>query len=472
MAQIARDPNARPDYKTTMELGTVLPQTAEVIDGHLHIGGVDTVELAKGFGTALYVMDEEHIRAQLRNYLEWTRYHWKDVDVVYAGKAFICKAMCRLVAEEGCYLDVSSGGELAIALAAGFPAERVVAHGNNKTVRELTEAVDAGVGRIVVDSFDELERVSQIAVENGRPAGAGGVAATTPPPVANQGRSQPVLIRVTPGVVADTHEYIQTAAEDSKFGFGLRDGLALQAVKQALALPGIELKGLHMHIGSQIFALNSYAKAIEVIVHFMDEIRRETGFTVSELDTGGGLGIAYGVPDEPASIKDFGKVVVDDIKEHCEQHGLPVPRILVEPGRSIVANAGVTLYSVGTVKQIPGVRTYVAVDGGMTDNIRTALYGARYEPTIANKADRPRDTVVTIAGKHCESGDVIVVDTPLQETAVGDILCVFATGAYCQSMASNYNKQVRPGVVFVRDGQARLVLRRESYDDLMRCDLE
>jgi diaminopimelate decarboxylase len=524
MAQIARDPNAQPDYKTTMELGTVLPQTAEVIDGHLHIGGVDTVRLAEDFGTALYVMDEEHIRAQLRNYLEWTRYHWKDVDVVYAGKAFICKAMCRLVDEEGCYLDVSSGGELAIALAAGFPAERVVAHGNNKTVRELTEAVDAGVGRIVVDSFDELARVSQIAVERGWGAAAGAAtdaadaaagiaapttagaagaaplsaaaapsaaaattptatppsapptaatsAAPTPPAPAASPRRQPVLIRVTPGVVADTHEYIQTAAEDSKFGFGLRDGLAMQAVKQALALPGIELKGLHMHIGSQIFALNSYAKAIEVIVHFMDDIRRETGFVVSELDTGGGLGIAYGVPDEPSSIKDFGKVVVDDIKEHCEQHGLPVPRILVEPGRSIVANAGVTLYSVGTVKQIPGVRTFVAVDGGMTDNIRTALYGAHYEPTIANKADRPRDTVVTIAGKHCESGDVIVVDTPLQETAVGDILCVFATGAYCQSMSSNYNKQVRPGVVFVRDGQARLVLRRESYDDLMRCDME
>ncbi len=451
MANIACDPNARPDFKTTMELGAVLPQSAEVKDGELYIGGVNTIDLAREYGTALYVMDEQQIRDQLRNYLKWTRYHWKDVDVVYAGKAFICKAMCKLVAEEGCHLDVSSGGELAIALAADFPAERVVAHGNNKTMQELTEAITAGVGRIVVDSFDELSRIDSIARD--------------------LGKVQPILIRITPGVVADTHAYITTGSEDSKFGFGLRDGLAFKAVETALDLPGIELKGLHMHIGSQIFVLNSYAKAIEVIVHFMDEIREKTGFVISELDTGGGLGIAYGVPDEPSTIKDYGKVIVDDIKEHCEAHSLPVPRILVEPGRSIVANAGVTLYTVGTVKHIPNVRTYVAVDGGMTDNIRTALYDAHYEPVIANKSDKPRDTVVTIAGKHCESGDVIVVDTPLQSAEPGDILCVFATGAYCQSMASNYNKQVRPGVVFVNNGEARLVVRRETYEDLMRCDV-
>jgi diaminopimelate decarboxylase len=452
MAHIARDPNVKPDNKTTMELGAVLPKTAEVKAGHLWIGGVDTVDVALEYGTALYVMDEDHIRTQLRNYLEWTRYHWKDVDVVFAGKAFICKAMCKLVAEEGCYLDVSSGGELAIALAAGFPAEHIVSHGNNKTMRELTEAIEAGVGRIVVDSFEELARIDRLALE--------------------RNVKQAVLIRVTPGIVADTHEYIQTGSEDSKFGFGLRDGLALKAVEEAVQLPGIDLKGLHMHIGSQIFALNSYAKAIEVIVHFMDEIRAKTGCTVTELDTGGGLGIAYGVPDEPSSIKEFGKVIVDDIKEHCEDHALPVPHIMVEPGRSIVANAGVTLYTVGTIKHIPNVRTWVAVDGGMTDNIRTALYDAHYEPIIANKADQPRDTVVTVAGKHCESGDVIVVDTPLQTAENGDILCVFATGAYCQTMASNYNKQVRPGVVFVRDGKARLVVRRETYDDLMRCDVD
>ena len=452
MVQIAHNPDVQPDYKTTMELGAVLPLTAEVRDDHLWIGGIDMVELTREFGTALYVMDEEHIRNQLRNYLEWTRYHWKDVDVVYAGKAFICKAMCRLVAEEGCYLDVSSGGEFAIALASGFPTDKIISHGNNKTINELTEAIEAGVGRIVVDSFEELERIDRIARQ--------------------RKIKQAVLIRVTPGIVADTHEYIQTGTEDSKFGFGLLGGLALEAVKKAISLEAIDFKGLHMHIGSQIFALNSYAKAIEVIVHFMDEIRAETGCVVVELDTGGGLGIAYGVPDEPSTIKQFGKVIVDDIKEHCEQHDLPVPHIMVEPGRSIVANAGVTLYTVGTIKHIPNIRTYVAIDGGMTDNIRTALYNAHFEPTIANKAGRLRDTIVTIAGKHCESGDVIVVDTPLQKATNGDVLCVFATGAYCQSMASNYNKQVRPGVVFVSDGRARLVVRRETYEDLMRCDVE
>lgn len=440
-----------PDFKTTEDLGAVLPCTAEVKDDHLFIGGVDMVELARKEGTALYVMDEYHIRKQLRDYLEWTRYHWKNVDVIFAGKAFMTVAMCKIVEEEGCCLDVSSGGELAFAKAAGFPMERVFAHGNNKTVQELTEALDAGVGRIVVDSFEEMERISRLAQE--------------------RHMEQSVLIRVTPGVVADTHCYIQTGAEDSKFGFGLRDGLAMQAIKRAVELPGIDFAGLHMHIGSQIFALQSFAKAIEVIVHFMDEIRESTGVTVRELDTGGGLGIAYGVPDQPSSIKEYGKVVVDDIKAHCEDHGLPVPRIMVEPGRSIVANAGVTLYTVGTIKAIPNIRTYVAVDGGMTDNIRTALYGAHYEPVIANKASQPRSTVVTIAGKHCESGDIVVNNTPLQPAEIGDIICVFATGAYCQTMSSNYNKQVRPGVIMVKDGTARWVVRRETYEDLLKCEV-
>jgi diaminopimelate decarboxylase len=329
--------------------------------------------------------------------------------------------------------------------------ERIFAHGNNKTEREIIEILENGVGRVVVDSFDELDRISRLATE--------------------RGLTQRVLIRVTPGIIADTHAYIQTGSEDSKFGFGMRDGLAMEALRRSLSLPGIELMGLHMHIGSQIFELKSFAKAVEVIVHFMDKIKQETGFAVRELDVGGGLGIAYGVPDEPSTIREYGKVIVDDIKEHCQEHGLDVPRILCEPGRSIVGNAGVTLYTVGTIKVIPGVRTYVAVDGGMTDNIRTPLYGARYEPIIANKADRPRDTVVTIAGKHCESGDIVVGNTPLQEVEIGDILCVFATGAYCQSMSSNYNKQVRPGVIMVADGVARTVVRRETYEDLLRCEM-
>lgn len=444
-------PPAQPDQRTAHDLAPVLPVTAEVRSGHLWIGGVDMVALAREAGTALYVMDEATIRKQLKDYVTWTRYHWKDVDVVYAGKAFLSLAMVRIVEEEGCCLLCASGGELAYALRAGFPMERVQVHGNNKTPAELAECLDAGVGRIVVDNFVELERLSVLAVE--------------------RGVTQRVLVRVTPGIAADTHDFIMTGAEDSKFGFGLNQGLAMEAVKRTIALPGLDFEGLHMHIGSQIFALKSFAKAIEVMVAFMGEVRDQTGVAVRMLDVGGGLGVAYGVPDEPSTIKDFGKVVVDGIKEECEKHGLPVPRMAVEPGRSIVANAGVTLYTVGAVKEIPGIRTYVAVDGGMSDNIRTSLYGAHYEALIANKADQPREMIATIAGKHCESGDIVVRDAPLQCPEVGDVVCVCATGAYCQSLSSNYNKQVRPGVVFVRDGQWRWSVRRETYDDLLRTDV-
>lgn len=440
-----------PDLLTTRDLMPVLPMTAEVKDGHLWIGGVDTVELARTAGTALYVMDEATIRHQLSEYVRWTRYHWRDVDVVYAAKAFLSLAMVGIVEEEGCCLLCASGGELAYAVRAGFPMERVQMHGNNKTPSELAEALDARVGRIVVDNFEEMQRLSQMSVD--------------------RGITQRVLVRVTPGVAADTHDFIMTGAEDSKFGFGLNQGLAMEAVKRVIELPGLQFEGLHMHIGSQIFALRSYAKAIEVMVAFMREIETETSHPVAMLDVGGGLGVAYGAPDEPATIKEFGKVVVDGIKEECRRNGVEVPRMAVEPGRSIVARAGVTLYTVGSVKEIPGVRTYVAVDGGMSDNIRTSLYGAHYEAIIANKADQPREMVGTIAGKHCESGDVVVKDASLQCPEPGDIVCVAATGAYCQSMSSNYNKQVRPGVVFVRDGRWRWSVRRETYDDLLRTDM-
>jgi diaminopimelate decarboxylase len=437
------DPNA--------DLSSVLPLTAEIRDGHLWVGGVDMVELARARGTALYVMDEEHIRHQLREFRAWTSYHHKDVETVYAAKAFMCKAMCRVVHEEGCMVLCASGGELAIALAAGVPASRIQIHGNNKTPLEIVEAVDARVDRIVVDSLLELDRIAEIA--------------------SARGVEQEVLLRVTPGIKPDTHGYIQTGQEDSKFGFGLNHGLAMAAVKRAVELSGVSFAGLHMHIGSQIFALQSYSKAIEVMVDFMRAVREETGEPVRDLDVGGGIGIKYGLADEPSTVEQYGKVVVDGIKEECERHSLPVPRILVEPGRAVVANAGITLYTVGVVKELPGIRTYVAIDGGMTDNIRPALYGARYECLVANKADQPRTEVVTVAGKHCETGDLIARDVPIQPVETGDILAVCATGAYCQSMSSNYNKQVRPAVVFVRDGESRVVVRRETYDDLMACDL-
>lgn len=437
------DPNA--------DLSSVLPMTAEIRDGRLIVGGVDMVELAREAGTALYVMDEAQIRHQLQEFRRWTSYHWKDVETVYAAKAFMCTAICRVVAEEGCMVLCASGGELAIALAAGVPASRIQVHGNNKTAIEIEEAVDARVDRIVADSLRELEQISEAAV--------------------SRGVEQSVLLRITPGIRPDTHGYIQTGQEDSKFGFGLNHGLAMEGIRRAIALPGVQFAGLHMHIGSQIFALQSYSKAIKVVVDFMRQVREATGHEVRDLDVGGGIGIKYGLRDEPSTIEEFGKVVVDGIKEECERHGLPVPRILIEPGRAVVANAGITLYTVGTIKEVPGIRTYVAIDGGMTDNIRPALYGARYECLVANKADQPRTEVVTIAGKHCETGDLIAKDTPIQDVESGDILAVCATGAYCHSMASNYNKQVRPGVVLVRDGQWRWVVRRETYEDLLRCDV-
>lgn len=437
------DPNA--------DLSSLLPHTAEIRDGRLWLGGCDMVDLAREAGTALYVMDEAHIRRQLREFKRWTSYHWEHVETVYAAKAFMCRAICRIVAEEGCMVLAASGGELAIALSAGVPASRIQMHGNNKTEAELVEAIEAGVDRIVADSLRELSDISRLAVA--------------------RGVTQSVLLRVTPGIMPDTHGYIQTGQEDSKFGFGLNHGLAMEGVKTACALPGVDFAGLHMHIGSQIFALQSYSRAIEVMVDFMRQVRDETGQEVRDLDVGGGIGIKYGLADEPSTIEEFGKVVVDGIKDECERHGLPVPRILVEPGRAVVANAGITLYTVGTIKEVPGIRTYVAVDGGMTDNIRPALYGARYECLVANRADAPRTEVVTIAGKHCETGDLIAKDTHLQEVETGDIIAVCATGAYCQSMSSNYNKQVRPGVVFVADGSWRWVVRRETYEDLLRCDI-
>lgn len=438
------DPNA--------DLSSLLPLTARIEDGRLSVGGVDMAELARSAGTALYVMDEDHIRHQLREFRKWTTYHWESVETVYAAKAFMCKEMCRVVHDEGCMILCASGGELAIALAAGVPASRVQMHGNNKTLAEIAEAVEARVDRIVVDSLLELERINEVAVA--------------------RGVTQAVLLRVTPGIKPDTHGYIQTGQEDSKFGFGLNHGLAMEGAKAACALPGIDFAGLHMHIGSQIFALQSYSKAIEVMVDFMRQVREETGYTVRDLDVGGGIGIKYGLADEPSTIEEFGKVVVDGIKEECERNSLPVPRILIEPGRAVVANAGITLYTVGVVKELPGIRTYVAVDGGMTDNIRPALYGARYECLVANRADEPRTEIVTVAGKHCETGDLIARDTWIQPVETGDVLVVIATGAYCYAMASNYNMQVRPGVVFVRDGQWRFVVRRETYDDLMRRDVE
>lgn len=451
MSLPASDLTKQPDNRTTMDLGAVLPLTAEVRDDHLFIGGVDMVELAREQGTALYVFDEADLVNRMETYRDSFRSRYENSDIIYASKAFLNKEVVRLAQSEGLCLDVSGGGELACAQSVGFPMERVFVHGNNKTPRELEEAISAGVGRIVVDSRIELARVGEIA---GR-----------------MGRVQDIYLRITPGVEADTHEYIRTGCEDSKFGFNMRDDFALECVGTALETPNVRLAGLHCHIGSQIFALHSFREAAAVMVEFIAKIRETYGCTIEELDLGGGLGIAYLAEHEPSSIDDFAEVTTSSVRELCAQHGLPCPRLMVEPGRSLVANAGVTLYTVGILKTLPGIRKYVAIDGGMSDNIRTALYHADYEPTIANKAGQPRTEIVTLCGKHCESGDAVVIDMPLQHPDLGDIVCVFGTGAYNMTMASNYNGQPRPAVVFVKDGVARVTTRRETYEDLYQRDL-
>lgn len=451
MSLPASDHTKQPDGRTTMELGAVLPETAEVRNGHLFIGGVDMVQLAHEQGTALYVFDETDMRHRMERYRESFHENYPNSDVLYASKAFMNKEALRIANEEGMCLDVSGGGELACARAVGFPMERVFVHGNNKTPTELREAIGAGVGRIVVDSRIELARVSEIAGE--------------------LGVTQPIFMRITPGVEADTHEYIRTGCEDSKFGFTMLDDFAFKCVKDALEAPNVRLCGFHCHIGSQVFALHSFAEAIDVMVKFCARVRDEYGLVVEDLDLGGGLGIAYTADDQPSSIEQYAELTANAVRAACKRENFPEPRVLVEPGRSLVGTAGVTLYTVGILKTLPNIRKYVAVDGGMSDNIRTALYRADYEATIANKADQPRTEIVTLCGKHCESGDAVVLDGSLQHAEIGDIVCVFSTGAYCYTMSSTYNGQPRPAIVFVRDGKARVVTRRETYDDLMARDI-
>lgn len=452
MSLPASDLTKEPDMRTTMELGACLPMTAEVIDDHLYIGGVDMVELAHEYGTALYVYDEADLTHRMNTYLEAFRSRYPNSDVAYASKAFLNKAAARLAQEAGLCLDVSGGGELAIAQAVGFPMERVIVHGNNKTPQELREAIQAGVGRIVADSRIEIARISAIAQE--------------------LGVEQEIYMRITPGVEADTHEYIRTGCEDSKFGFTMREDFAFECIKTALEAPNVHLAGLHMHIGSQIFALHSFGEAIDVMMEFISRIKDYYNYEIDEVDVGGGLGIAYTAEDKPATIDEFAEATVSSLVAACEKYDVKQPRLLTEPGRSMVATPGVTLYTVGILKTLPGIRKYVAIDGGMSDNVRTALYHADYEPVVANKAGQPRTEIVTICGKHCESGDAVAIDRPLQHPDLDDIICVFGTGAYCHSMSSNYNGQPRPGIVFVKDGQARLVTRRETYADLMACDID
>ncbi len=428
----------------------LLPRTARADGGRLVVGGCDVAALADAYGTPLYVYDEADLRERCREY----RDAFGD-GVAYAGKAFLCMAMARLVAEEGLALDVATGGELHVALAAGFPPERIVFHGNNKTEDELRTALDAGVGRIVADSFDELDRLEALVA-------AGHVSPT-------------VLVRVTPGVEAHTHEYIATGADDSKFGFTVSTGAAEEAALRVAKSDALRFGGLHAHIGSQIFVLDSFERAIDVVVQLAARVTATTGQAIPELNVGGGLGVAYTSADgRPPEVALHAARLRAALEAACDRHALtPAPVLCVEPGRSIVGPAGITLYTVGTVKEIVGVRTYVAVDGGMSDNPRPTTYGAVYEAFVPARVEAPRPLVATVAGRHCEQGDLLIKDAHLPaDLVIGDVIATPVTGAYSASMASNYNLTLRPAVVFVRDGSARVVVRRERYDDLVRRDAD
>jgi diaminopimelate decarboxylase len=415
--------------------------------GHLEVDGCDVVDLAAEFGTPLMVYEEKSIRDQCRRYMAAFRQHTDDFEVIYASKAFSSLAVDQLVLEEGLSIDVSSGGEYHVAKKAGFPAERIFFHGNNKTRAELEYALAGGIGFVVIDSFQELALLEEM--------------------VGARGGRQAVLLRITPGVEAHTHSYIETGQVDSKFGFGLGDGVALEAIRETLAAPHLDLVGLHAHIGSQIFQLDGFSKAIEILVRLIGQAHAGFGFDCRYLNVGGGLGIRYTEEDAPSSIGDYAEVKVGGVRKEMTAMGLPMPRVLIEPGRSIVGKAGITAYRVGTIKEIPGVRTYVSVDGGMSDNIRPMLYDAQYQGMIANRADAPADTTVTVVGKHCESGDILIRDAVIAKPESGDILVTPATGAYCYAMASNYNGSPRPAVVLVNEGSARVIIEREQYADLV-----
>jgi diaminopimelate decarboxylase len=416
--------------------------------GALEIGGVSVLDLAAEHGTPAYFLDEDDLRSRCRDFAA----AFAGADVYYAGKSFLCKAVVKVINEEGLFLDVCSGGELAVALAAGFPAERMGFHGNNKSLSELTRALDAGVGRIILDSFQEIDRLTALARESGK--------------------RPKVLIRVTVGVEAHTHEFIATAHEDQKFGFSLAGGAAFEAAIRVLDEGVLDLHGLHSHIGSQIFDTSGFEVATRRVLELQAQIRDARGIELAELDLGGGFGIAYTTQDDPSPAGDLAKRINKIVASECDASSLKIPKLSIEPGRAIVGPAVFTLYEVGTVKDVDGIRTYVSVDGGMSDNIRTALYDASYSATLAGRESDAPPLLARVVGKHCESGDIVVKDEFLPaDVQPGDLLAVPGTGAYCRSMASNYNHVPRPPVVAVRDGASRVIVRRETEDDLLALDV-
>ena len=420
--------------------------------GHLAVGGVDTVELAKEYGTPLYVMDEQVVRNSLRLFHDsMNKYYNGNGEVHYASKAFSCMEMCRIVASEGDGLDVVSIGELYTAVKAGFPMEKIGFHGNNKTDEELEYAVKVGVGHIIVDNISELHRLERIAEEK---------------------NTQPrIMFRIKPGIDAHTHDFVKTGQIDSKFGFALETGEAFEAVKEAVSCKNVKLFGLHCHIGSQIFDIAPFEEAAKVMLAFIAKIKNELNYEIEGLNLGGGFGIKYVAENDPKPFEVYLEKVSEVVKSECASLGLKLPKMFIEPGRSIAGPAGITLYTVGARKEIPGIRTYISVDGGMADNPRYILYGSEYDAVVANKVGEKRSEKVTIAGKCCESGDLIGENMPLQHAESSDIIAVCATGAYNYSMSSNYNRLQKPAVVFVNNGKSRIAVKRETLDDIIRNDI-
>ena len=432
---------------------SVFPDTAAVSDdGELLLGGCAAGDLAAAYGTPVYLLDEATIRRRCRSFVAEFGQRHPASRVAYACKAYINPALARLLQEEGLGFDVVSGGELAtVAAAAPGALADTYFHGNNKTPQELAEALERGIGWVVVDSFHELELLNRLAGE--------------------AGKAQDILLRVSPGIDPHTHSYTTTGILDSKFGFAIQTGHAAQAVRQALAAPHLNLRGLHFHLGSPIFELEPYRVATELVLRFAAEFREE-GLQLQRFSPGGGFAVAYTRGQQPPPIADYAETIVSAMTAVCGELGMELPTLVVEPGRAIIGPAGVALYRVGAIKDIPGVRKYVSVDGGMGDNIRPALYQAEYEVVVANKAGQEPAELVTIAGKYCESGDLLASDVLLPPVEAGDLLAIPTAGAYCPSMASNYNHNPRPPMALVADGQSRLIRRRETYQDLMHCDLE
>ena len=430
----------------------MFPDTTQIdSNGILNIGGCNTLDLANEYGTPLYVFDEDTIRNRCRSFVQEFQKRVPETQVVYASKAYINPVLVKMLSEEGLGLDVVSGGELAVAIAGGLSTTHVYFHGNNKTPQELREAVQQGIGRVVVDSFHELQLLDEISGE--------------------LGKKQEILVRVSPGIDPHTHAYTTTGIIDSKFGFSIQTGHAAIAVRDALQAPNLNLKGLHFHLGSPIFELEPYQAATDLVLRFAAQFREE-GWTIQEFSPGGGFAIAYTRDNNPPEVSDYAEAITSTLKATSAELDLPIPQLIIEPGRSIIGPSGVALYRIGAIKEIPGIRKYVSVDGGMGDNIRPALYQAAYEVCSAGKMNHEANDLVTIAGKYCESGDILASDVLLPSVTSGDVLAIPASGAYCPSMASNYNLNPRPPIVLVKNGNSTLMRRRETYQDMMLCDVQ